>query len=363
MTVYGRLTVVAAGLLGLAITLAVAVVGLALAVAVVHPSSDSLVNNNPTPSRAKWAPLGQAYGRDYSTSDVTKVVVIGSGTPAADPRHGGISVAVVVNGEPYIVDCGPGFWRNSQANTPAYGGKIAALEPKKLTHLFLTHLHFDHTEGLTEFMLSPWIYLREGPVQVYGPPGTEAMSKHLTEAYIKDIDLQMFGLELLNATGYRLAAKDVLPGDVYKDKNVRITASQNHHGSWDYSYAYRVVTYKPDGTVDRTIVFSGDTSLFPGMEEVYAGADILFHEAYSYDPKTNPYDAKAPVSIPYMNAFHTSTENLAGVLKKVNPNVTVLYHYVTFTPANATDQERGVKEIKQFGYNGVVIQSQDADIF
>ena len=39
--------------------------------------------------------------------------------------------------------------------------------------------------------------------------------------------------------------------------------------------------------------------------------------------------------------------------------MTVLYHYVVFTPANATDQERGVKEIKQFGYNGLVIQSQE----
>ena len=86
--------------------------------------------------------------------------------------------------------------------------------------------------------------------------------------------------------------------------------------------------------MDRTIVFSGDTALFDGMEEAYAGADILFHEAYSFDPKTNPYDAKAPVSVSYMKAFHTSAEQLAGVLKKVNPNVTVLYHYVTFTPAN-----------------------------
>ena len=75
------------------------------------------------------------------------------------------------------------------------------------------------------------------------------------------------------------------------------------------------------------------------MEEVYAGADILFHEAYSFDPKTNPYDAKAPVSVPYVNAFHTSTEQLAGVLKMVNPKVTVIWHYVTFTPANATDRE------------------------
>jgi ribonuclease BN (tRNA processing enzyme) len=189
------------------------------------------------------------------------------------------------------------------------------------------------------------------------------MVNHLMQAYTKDIYIQMFGLERTNATGWKFLAKEVLPGEVYKDNNVRITAYQNKHGSWDYSYAYRFVTYKPDGTVDRTIVFSGDTALFDGMEEVYAGADILFHEAYSFDPKTNPYDAKAPVTVDYMNAFHTSTEQLAGVLKKVNPKVTVLYHYVTFTPANATDQERGVKEIKKFGYEGVVIQSQDADIF
>ena len=53
-------------------------------------TAQEIINNKPTPSRAEWAPLGQAYGRDYSTSDVTKVVVIGSGTPAADTRHGGM---------------------------------------------------------------------------------------------------------------------------------------------------------------------------------------------------------------------------------------------------------------------------------
>ena len=129
------------------------------------------------------------------------------------------------------------------------------------------------------------------------------MVDHLMQAYAKDIYIQMFGLERTNATGWKWLAKEVLPGEVYKDGNVRITAYQNHHGSWDYSYAYRVVTYKPDGTVDRTIVFSGDTSLFDDMEKDYAGADILFHEAYSFDPKTNPYDAKAPVSVSYMNAL------------------------------------------------------------
>ena len=71
--------------------------------------AQQIIKDKPTPSRAEWAPLGQAYGQDYSTSDVTKVVVLGSGTPAADTRHGGISVAVVVNGQPYIIDVARAF--------------------------------------------------------------------------------------------------------------------------------------------------------------------------------------------------------------------------------------------------------------
>jgi hypothetical protein len=97
--------------------------------------------------RAEWAPLGQAYGRDYSTSDVTKVVVLGSGTPAADPRHGGISVAVVVNGQPTLSDCGRAFGETRKRSTPEYGGKIAALETEEADRLFSPILHFDHTEG------------------------------------------------------------------------------------------------------------------------------------------------------------------------------------------------------------------------
>jgi ribonuclease BN (tRNA processing enzyme) len=149
-------------------------------------------------------------------------------------------------------------------------------------------LHFDHTEGLPEFLIAPWVLGRKRGAAGVWTSGCGGHDSPLKQAYMKTIDIQMFGLELCNATGWRVKAKDVMPGEVYKDKNVLITAHQNHHGSWDFTYAYRVVTYRPDASVDRTIVFSGDTSLFKGMEEVYAGADILFHEAYTFDPKTSP---------------------------------------------------------------------------
>ena len=90
-----------------------------------------------------------------------------------------------------MLDCGPGFSRNSQANTPASGGKIAALEPKKLTRLLLTRLHFDHTEGITEFMLSPWTLEREAVSPVYSPPGQRIWFGTSRRPRRKTLNLQM----------------------------------------------------------------------------------------------------------------------------------------------------------------------------
>jgi ribonuclease Z len=170
-------------------------------------NAQNIIKDNPTPSRTDWAPVSQAHGQDYSTSDVTKVVIIGGGTPVPDLRHGGISVAVILNGQPYIIYAGPGFWRNSQASTPTFGGSVGALEAKNLTRMFLTHLHFDHTEGLASFILAPWTYGRTEAPQIYGPPGTEKLVHHLKEAYLKDIHIEMFGEQLANPTGMAIDSR------------------------------------------------------------------------------------------------------------------------------------------------------------
>jgi ribonuclease BN (tRNA processing enzyme) len=340
-----------------------AVLAIGVTLAATQVGAQSIVQTDPQASRADWAPVAQAHGRDYSTSDTTKLVIIGGGTPVPDLRHGGISMAVIVNGQPYIVDAGPGFWRNSQAATPGQGGKVSELEPPNLTRMFLTHLHFDHTEGLASFLLAPWTYGRVESPQIYGPPGTENLVHHLLEAYKKDIHIEMFGQQLANATGWRAVAKDVYAGEIYQDDNVRVTAAQNIHGTWDFTYALRFETFKPDGSPDRVIVFSGDTAPWDGWEDFYAGADILVHEAYSFDPENNKYDAAAPVSLDYMQAFHTSTKELANLLKVVKPRLTILTHNTVFTPPNKSDPQRGVIEIAEFGYDGLVIQSEDGDIY
>ena len=44
-----------------------------------------------------------------------RVVLLGTGNPNPDPERSGPSVAVVANGQPYIVDCGPGVVRRAVA--------------------------------------------------------------------------------------------------------------------------------------------------------------------------------------------------------------------------------------------------------
>ena len=94
---------------------------------------------------------------DYSTSKITKVVMLGTGNPNPSPFQSGCGVAIVVNDVPYLVDFGPGIIRKAAAVTPQYGGTIKGLAAKNIKRAFLTHLHSDHTTGYPDLILTPWV--------------------------------------------------------------------------------------------------------------------------------------------------------------------------------------------------------------
>ena len=97
---------------------------------------------------ACWARIGEPQGPAAALR--TRVVMLGTGTPNADPDRSGPSVAVVVDDHAYLVDAGPGVVRRAAAANRDLG--IAALAPKALTHLFVTHLHSDHTLGVPDMI-------------------------------------------------------------------------------------------------------------------------------------------------------------------------------------------------------------------
>jgi ribonuclease BN (tRNA processing enzyme) len=110
----------------------------------------------------------------------TQIVLLGTGTPPADPDRSGPATAIVVNGTPYLIDFGAGVVRRAKAAVAERG--ITALEPTNLRVVFLTHLHSDHTVGYPDLILTPWVLGRRVPLEVYGPTGIKAMTDHILEA-------------------------------------------------------------------------------------------------------------------------------------------------------------------------------------
>ena len=100
----------------------------------------------------------------------TEVVILGTGTPQADPDNSGPAVAIVAGGAVYLVDSGPGVVRRAAA---AQRKGVAALAPQKIHVVFITHLHSDHTLGYPDLIFSPWVLGRVEPLEVYGPRVSE----------------------------------------------------------------------------------------------------------------------------------------------------------------------------------------------
>ncbi|HSJ62344.1 MAG TPA: MBL fold metallo-hydrolase [Gemmatimonadaceae bacterium] len=275
----------------------------------------------------------------------TRVVVLGTGNPNSDPDRSGPSVAVVVGDHAYIVDAGPGVVRRAGG---AYRAGVGALASERLRIAFITHLHSDHTLGLPDLIFSPWTLGRDVPLTVHGPPGITEMVGHLRAAYAADIRNRIDGLEPANTTGHEVVVHEVVPGVVYRDERVTVTAVPVEHGDWAQSFAYRFET------ADRTIVISGDARPSESIVGACNGCDVLLHEVYSAErfksipPEWQRYHARA----------HTSTAQLAEIATRARPKLLVLYHQLYW----GADDEDLLREV-QSAYGGAVVSARDLGVY
>ncbi len=244
----------------------------------------------------------------------TSVVLLGTGTPNADPDAHGPALAVVVDDRAYLVDAGPGVVRRA---AEAYLAGVDALAVERLDRLFVTHLHSDHTLGLPDLMFSPWVLGRDHALRVVGPPGTEAMVEHLQGAYAADVANRLQGPEPANAEGHLAEVTEFeAGGEVYRDERVTVVAFPARHGSWDHAYGFRF------STPDLEVCVSGDTAPYPEMGEHYAGCDILVHEVYA----EAGLSGRAEDWQAYHRASHTSGCELGEIAAEVQPGLLVLTH-------------------------------------
>jgi ribonuclease BN (tRNA processing enzyme) len=278
----------------------------------------------------------------------TQVVLLGTGTPRPDPDRSGPATAIVVNERAYLVDAGPGIVRRAQA---AFDNGIRGLAVANLTTAFVTHLHSDHTVGLPDLIFTTWVQGRKAPLRVYGPPGIEAMTSHIMQAWQADIDVRTKGLEQRSTAGLVVNAHDAKPGVVFEDENVKVTAFAVPHGDLT-AFGYRFQT------PDRTIVVSGDTSPSEAMVENCRKCDVLIHEVFAEEFR--PADmANWPV---YRPKYHTTTGQLGEIANKAQPALLILYHRGIGPKGREISDEQYLSEIRRT-YRGKVVVAKDLDVY
>jgi len=284
----------------------------------------------------------------------TRVVLLGTGNPPADPDRSGPATAIVVNGTPYLIDFGAGVVRRAKAAAVDRG--IAALDPVKLRVVFVTHLHSDHTVGYPDLILTPWVLGRRVPLEVFGPSGIGHMTEHVLEAYSADFATRTRdrGLFTVGAfpEGHAVNAHEIKPGVVYKDANVTVTAFATRHAMESYGYRF--------DTPDRSIVISGDTNPAQATIDACRGCDVLIHEVLTHE-----WLAKRPDFQAYAAQFHTTTTQLTELAKQAKPGLLILYH-ASLSLRPAVDPERSTPATllgEMSRYPGHVVVGRDLDVY
>jgi ribonuclease Z len=256
----------------------------------------------------------QSGGAIRTNSPTFRVTLLGTGSPAPGINRFGASTLVEASGQTLLFDAGRGATiRLNQAGIPL----------RNLTATFLTNLHSDHLNGLSDVWLTGWLPGPFGgrtvPFQVFGPAGTREMMLNLEKAFAADIRIRIKD-ENLTPDGIAVAATDIVEGIVFERAGVRVTAFNVDHGEFvTPAFGYRV-DYD-----HHSVVLSGDTRFSTNLIKHAADADVLIHEVMvaRREQLATPYVAAGM-------AHHTNPEETARVFAAVKPRLAVYSHVALF---------------------------------
>lgn len=276
----------------------------------------------------------------------TRLILLGTkGGPrvGAEGRYNPSNL-VIVNGVPYVVDCGYQVSRQLlRAGVP--------LNTQR--YIFITHHHSDHNLEYGGLLYNGWATGLKTQVDAYGPPGLEKMTQAFFEYMRFDIETRIEDESRIDLRKLVVAHDFDKPGLVMQNEDVKVTCTQVRHPPIKQAYGFRF------DAADRSIVFSGDTTYSPELAELAKGADVLVHEVL-YVPGLEKLLARVPNAATlreHLIASHTVPEDVGKVAAAAGVKTLVLSHFVPGDDPSITDEmwTEGVR--KQF--KGQIIVGKD----
>lgn len=267
--------------------------------------------------------LALAQGADTSRRG-TKLILLGTkGGPRVGGERSNPASVIVVDGVPYVVDCGQGVSRQLVS---------AGIPLNSVRHLFITHMHSDHNLEYGGLVYNAWATgMKE--MQVYAPPTIEPMTKSFFDYMKFDVETRMADEGRPDLRKMVTTHEITADGLVMQDERVKVTAARNIHPPIHHSFAFRF------DTRDRSIVISGDTNYSENVIALARGADVLAHEIL-YPPGVDTLLKRVPNAATlreHLIASHTAPEDVGRVAAAAGVKTLVLTHFVPGDDPAITD--------------------------
>lgn len=245
-----------------------------------------------------------------------KVTFLGTGAAFPDPERGQSGILITLsNHRHFLLDCGSGTTRQLVC---------AGVDPADVDVVCLSHLHHDHICDFPAFIITGWMFDRENAPILLGPKGVKHFSDHLFEegAFKSDfLARSHYQARKDNIAAIRPDIREMEPGCVYEDKDVRIFADWVEHIPREISECFGVRIEAED----RVVAFSGDTAPCDAMVELSKDADLLIHEC-TFPQSFIEFRKKTGVGI----HAHTSPGELGRIAKQANVKSLVATHFGHF---------------------------------
>lgn len=209
----------------------------------------------------------------------TRLVLLGTrGGPGVGLDRSETASAVVVDGVPYLVDCGYGTMRALVA---------AGIGYQPVSTVFLTHLHDDHTADLAAMLAHQWTGSKATPTNVYGPYATARTVEGAIDFFRANVEIRTIDEGRTAKPEEMFFGHDADVGNeptrVFADERVVVTAATNTHYP-ERAVArmrHRSLGYRFE-TATRSICFSGDTAYSANIVGLARGADVFVCEVLDH---------------------------------------------------------------------------------